>query len=182
MKTNNITISLFQLPEEAQTMDDGKVTTFPFQTEIVNLMSLISKINFNKEIFLEELVQNSSTALDQLNDESSIDSSKLDLAEDLVIRIRTDRDNNTLTIFDNGIGMTKADLVNLGTITKFKTIDFLEGLCSCDDVSQFSLGFYSAYLIAHKVVVHTKHDNDKDYIWESSADGFFTVKPATGIK
>lgn len=172
MKTNNITISLFQLPEEAQTMDDA----YRFPTETVKLMSLIRKINFNKDLFLEELIQNSSTALDQIKAERSTDPSKL------VIIIRTDRDNNTLTIYDNGIGMTKADLVNLGTITKFNTRDFLEALHSGGDVSEFSLGFYSAYLIAHKVVVHTKHDNDQDYIWESLADEFFTVKPATGIE
>nr|CAB3457391.1 unnamed protein product [Digitaria exilis] len=124
--------------------------TFAFQAEINQLLSLIINTFYsNKEIFLRELISNSSDALDKIRFESLTDKSKLDAQPELFIHIVHDKATNTLTIIDSGIGMTKSDL--------------------------FGVGFYSAYLVAERVVVTTKHNDDEQYVWESQAGGSFTV-------
>ncbi len=151
-----------------------------FQTEVNQLLQLmIHSLYSNKEIFLRELVSNSSDALDKLNFLSVSDDKYKSLKFEPRIDIKIDKDKKTLTIGDNGIGMDKDDLINnLGTIAKSGTKSFLENLSGdakkdSQLIGQFGVGFYSAFMVASKIEVLSKKAlDDKAYLWISDANGY----------
>jgi molecular chaperone HtpG len=155
-----------------------------FQTEVTQLLDLmIHSLYSNKEIFLRELISNASDALDKLNYLSISDDKYKELKYEPKIEIKLDKEAKTLTISDSGIGMSKDDLVkNLGTIAKSGTKSFIEKLSGdakkdSSLIGQFGVGFYSAFMVAHKVEVDSKKATAKSaHKWVSSGGGEYEIK------
>lgn len=171
--------------EQRAAMEQG-AEKHEFQAEVHRLMDiLINSLYGNREIFLRELISNAADACDKIRFESLTDKAKLgegDSAE-LDIRIQFDKDSRTITLTDKGIGMTKAGLIKyLGVVASTGTTEFLDKMkagsgenSALSLIGQFGVGFYSVYLVADKVTVVSKHNDDEQHIWQSKADRTFTV-------
>ncbi|MFF3158994.1 molecular chaperone HtpG [Streptomyces sp. NPDC057910] len=171
----------------------SSVETLEFQAETRQLLRLvIHSIYSNKDIFLRELISNASDALDKLRLASLTDTSLTENGTaDLHISLEVDRDARTLTVRDNGIGMTRDDLVELiGTIAKSGTAALLEKIKESKDaatteslIGQFGVGFYSAFMVADKVTVHTRRaGTDSGTQWESDGEGSYTIQAADDLR
>jgi molecular chaperone HtpG len=160
--------------------------TLGFQTEVRQLLKLmIHSLYSNKEIFLRELISNASDAADKLRFEALETPELLSDAPDLAIRIDSDKDSNTVTITDNGIGMSRDELVeHLGTIARSGTAEFLQQMTGDQQkdaqlIGQFGVGFYSAFIVADRVVVESRRAGlaaDEAVRWESDGEGEFSVE------
>jgi molecular chaperone HtpG len=169
----------------------SKQQTHEFQTEISQLLDLmINSLYSQKEIFLRELISNSSDAIDKRRFEALTDSSLLNDDEELAVTISVDKDANTLTIADNGIGMLHDEVIeNIGTIARSGTKKFMEAMkadknkSDANLIGQFGVGFYSAFMVADKVsLVTLKAGTDKAVSWESDGKGEFTIGESDATK
>jgi len=151
--------------------------THSFQAEVAQLLHLVThSLYSNKEIFVRELISNASDACDKLRFEGLNNAALYEDAPNLEVRIAFDKAAKTLTITDNGIGLSQQEAIdNMGTIAKSGTRDFMSKMESQKQadakeqgalIGQFGVGLYSAYLIADRVVVHSKHNDDEQYVWE----------------
>ena len=158
-----------------------------FQTEANQILQLmIHSLYSNKEIFLRELISNGSDALDKLNMLVLTDEKYKNVAFNPRLDIKLDKENKTLTLTDSGIGMNEADLIsNIGTIAKSGTKAFIESLSGDQKkdsklIGQFGVGFYAAFMVAHKVeVISKKAAEEQAFIWTSAGDGEFDLEPST---
>ena len=175
--------------EEVKEMTET-AESLPFETEVQELLDLmIHSLYSHPEIFLRELISNASDACDKLRFESLTNAELLPEGEELGITIEVDTDARTLTIADNGIGMSRDELVaNLGTIAGSGTRRFLSELkeSGADErpelIGQFGVGFYSSFMVSDEVVVESlKADEAEGHRWSSKADGRYTIETATDL-
>ncbi|HPX55860.1 MAG TPA: molecular chaperone HtpG [Syntrophales bacterium] len=168
---------------------EGKKETRQFKTEVQQLMNIIiNSLYSHREIFLRELVSNASDAIDKLRFKAQTDADILGTDTEFKIKIIPDKENRTLEISDNGIGMTYEEVVeNIGTIAQSGTANFLEAAAAAGKpemltpelIGQFGVGFYSAFIVADKVTLITKAaGSDQAVKWESSGDGSYTIEEA----
>jgi molecular chaperone HtpG len=167
-------------------MTEATKETLGFQTEAKQLLQLmIHSLYSNREIFLRELISNASDAADKLRFESLKNSALLAGEGEIQIRIDHDSEANTITISDNGIGMSKDEVItNLGTIAKSGTADFISKLSGDESkdsqlIGQFGVGFYSAFIVADKVDVYTRRAGSPDsegVHWESTGEADFSIE------
>ena len=160
--------------------------TLGFQTEVNQLLKLmIHSLYSNKEIFLRELISNASDAIDKLRFEAISESKLYEDDTNLRIRVDYDKEAKTITISDNGIGMSRDEVVeNIGTIAKSGTRQFLESLTGdqkkdANAIGQFGVGFYSAFIVADKVTLKTRRagaSSDQGVLWESAGEGEFSIE------
>ena len=163
-------------------MADNK-ETLGFQTEVRQLLKLmIHSLYSNKEIFLRELISNASDAADKLRFEA-LSQPGLQGEDELAIRIELDKDNRQLSVVDNGIGMSRQELIdNLGTIARSGTAEFLDKMTGDQQhdaqlIGQFGVGFYSSFIVADKVTVETRRaDAEQAVRWTSDGEGEFTIE------
>jgi len=169
--------------DQIKEMDKDK-ESHDFQADVSRVMDIIiNSLYQHKEIFLRELISNAADASNKIRYEGLKDETVLGTGSlrELDIRLEYDDQNKTLTIADKGVGMTKKQMVdNLGTVAKSGTTSFLEKMTkgnieSSDLIGKFGVGFYSAFLVADKVEVTSKNNNDDQYIWSSEASGNFTI-------
>ena len=166
--------------------------THSFQTEVKQLLQLmIHSLYSNKEVFLRELISNGSDACDRLRFAALTDAGLMEDGETLGIRVSIDEANKTITIKDNGIGMTEEEVIeNIGTIARSGTKQFLQALSgdAANDanlIGQFGVGFYSAFLVAQKVELITRHAGQPDSTgvrWESEGEGEYTINAIDGVE
>ena len=166
--------------------------THSFQTEVKQLLQLmIHSLYSNKEVFLRELISNGSDACDRLRFAALTDAGLMEDGETLGIRVSIDETNKTITIKDNGIGMTEDEVIeNIGTIARSGTKQFLQALSgdAANDanlIGQFGVGFYSAFLVAQKVELITRHAGQPDSAgvrWESEGEGEYTINAVDGVE
>lgn len=164
--------------------------TYEFKTEVKQFMNLIiNSLYSNREIFLRELISNASDAIDRLSFKAQTEPDILGEDAEYKIKITPDKNNRTLTVSDNGIGMTFEEVVeNIGTIAKSGTAAFMaavekskhQGNLAPELIGQFGVGFYSAYIVADKVTLITRAAGSTDAVkWESTGDGAYTIEPAS---
>ena len=176
----------FDMDEDVQKEIETSKEEFSFNADVARLMDIIiNSLYTKKEVFIRELISNASDALDKVRFVSVQNPEYLGNIPQLEIMIDFDFDAKTISITDTGIGMTKAELIkNLGTVAKSGTTAFLEAIGKGDSLSligQFGVGFYSAFLVANKVVVTSKANDDEQHVWTSTADAkFFVTKDPRG--
>ena len=176
----------YDFDEGQQAEIESNKESFSFNADVSRLMDIIiNSLYTKKEVFIRELVSNASDALDKVRFITVQDPDYLGNTPELEIKIDFDYEAKTISFTDTGVGMTKAELVkNLGTVAKSGTTAFLEAMGQGENMSligQFGVGFYSAFLVANKVVVTSKSNDDEQHIWTSTADSkFFLTKDPRG--